>query len=753
MATAGRPLDPRVYGAILAGLGFDVSDPVTLQAALANVFATGMFPTPDGGYVPGIGGYAVGYVSTAFGTPLISLAGFDLQQAHLVTEAIDYGNPDVTADQVVDRRTLKKFVISASGYLTDFVTSGDLSAVAKVKIALRDANGPWRHGPVYLFIMDDNGYTIFHGAFPDRFELSVPTTTLRDAVTDELILPQIITAATSSPEGGFVEYHFDNPDDDSDSAEVPKVTYARQITFEVPLPDGTTLVERLIIGAGIYGDPVSQESTASVQGWLARFGRAVASHAVDAVDARMTSPPPSGSRLTLGGQNVLFGDASAVIGDDRFAQWSGQSPLALPRNRSLTRGRQMSLSDLLMGSSFQLASANGAQEASGGYWTAWGGAARTSFGGSEGGSSLDGDVVTAMLGVDYEWNRVMAGVVLSRTEGDGGFDFDGRSDMNASLTSVHPYVRVALSERFSAWAMPGMGWGDMSLTEDVIDKSVATDIGMTMGAFGVRGALLSAPRTGGFALAVKSDALFTQIDTDEANGLESIEAKTRRIRLTLEGSRLIAFDSGGGLRPSLEVGLRHDGGDAEEGGGLEIGGRVRFTRPSLGLTVEGNGRGLIAHQESEASEWGVGGLIRLALGSEGRGLAFTVQPTVGDDASGMARLWEQLQDASRRARRAVDLEPRVRAEMSYGRDALGGLLTPYAGLALSEGRAAAYRMGWRLKVRESVSVRLEGGRRESFNHGTASQGVPLGGPCASPGGPCGFDKASYAVSLNVTLRL
>ncbi len=60
-------------------------------------------------------------------------------------------------------------------------------------------------------------YTHLHAGFPDRFEFQKPTDVLRDEVTGDLILPQIIEVA-QTPGGGFVTYHFDNPDDDGDSA-------------------------------------------------------------------------------------------------------------------------------------------------------------------------------------------------------------------------------------------------------------------------------------------------------------------------------------------------------------------------------------------------------------------------------------------------------------------------------------------------------------------------------------------------------
>ncbi len=49
------------------------------------------------------------------------------------------------------------------------------------------------------------------------------------------------------------------------------------------------------------------------------------------------------------------------------------------------------------------------------------------------------------------------------------------------------------------------------------------------------------------------------------------EPEVTRLRLGLEGSLPLPADSGGSvLTPSLEIGLRHDGGDAETGLGADI---------------------------------------------------------------------------------------------------------------------------------------------------------------------------------------
>ncbi len=83
---------------------------------------------------------------------------------------------------------------------------------------------------------------------------------------------------------------------------------------------------------------------------------------------------------------------------------------------------------------------------------------------------------------------------------------------------------------------------------------------------------------------------------------------------------------GGVFTPGLELGLRHDGGDAETGTGVELGGRLSYADPETGLSMEASVRALIAHEDSNYREWGA---VRLAPGERGRGLSFSLAPTYG----------------------------------------------------------------------------------------------------------------------------
>ncbi|MDE2888879.1 MAG: T9SS type A sorting domain-containing protein [Gemmatimonadota bacterium] len=220
-----------------------------------------------------------------------------------MNEEIDYGEPAVTAEDVVDRESLKAFVTQAGEHLLEILNSGDAAAGSKFRIAFRDPDGPWRHGSVYIYILDIVSNVItFHAAFPDKYEYRPLIPTVTDAVTGELILPQVIEAAKGNPEGGFVEYYFDDPTDHTDRADIPKVGYAREFAAEIRRPDGSTVPADFIVGSGFYGrapDVVATgpgtvvEATVlgdAVEGLDVEFSRAIAGRGSDYAWSAVTDP-------------------------------------------------------------------------------------------------------------------------------------------------------------------------------------------------------------------------------------------------------------------------------------------------------------------------------------------------------------------------------------------------------------------------------------------------------------------------------
>ena len=363
--------------------------------------------------------------------------------------------------------------------------------------------------------------------------------------------------------------------------------------------------------------------------------------------------------------------------------------------------------------------------------TAWGLVAVTRFDGRDDALQVDGDVLTGTVGVDGEWDRWLTGVAVAHSRGDGSYAAqgvaaqdlaaNGQGGVDQTLTSIHPYLRFAVHDRLDVWGVFGYGRGELTLTP-AGSAALQTDANLLMGAFGGRGIVLPATDAAGIQLATRTDAMLTRTTSDAVTGpagnLAATDADAHRLRVILEGSRGFEWTEGQRLTPTVELGLRHDRGDAETGFGLEVGGRVRYVDPAWGLTVEGTVRGLLAHEDGDYKEWGASGRLQISRGPEGRGLSLALAPAWGVTASGVEALWSRQTTAGiapqipRQARTG-----RLVTEVGYGVEAFGGgLLTPYAGSELVDGTARRYRVGTRLQLaREAatgLTLNLEGRRQE-----------------------------------------
>ena len=484
--------------------------------------------------------------------------------------------------------------------------------------------------------------------------------------------------------------------------------------------------------------------------WLSRFGRTVADHVTGAVSDHLAGPL-TGAQVTVAGQTVSLAgtEDEALIGQTLTSivrimgapEGLGQegnpgSGFGAGRRQGTgfgvaesttvdsAPGREITGRELLLGSAFHLAT-----ESDGGApgLAAWGRVTVGGFDGEapadEGNVRIDGDVTTGILGVDAEWGRMLAGVAVSVSEGEGTFDQPAvdSGSIESTMTTVSPYARVNLSDRLSAWGLAGYGTGDMTIVQAANEATgqperiTRTDLSMRLAALGGRGALLTADANGGFDLALKADGFFVETTSEAVSNEGETSADASRVRLALEGSRALRMGDGV-LTSGLELGLRHDGGDAETGTGVEFGGRVSWTDTDSGLSMEASVRTLISHEDSDYEEWGVSGSIRFDPGAAGQGLSLSLAPTWGTQSGGVDRLWS-ARDARGLARSGGAFEPtsRLEGELCYGMALPGGFLgTPNVGFAMSGG-APEVRVGWRLAPARAAGfeINLDATRRES----------------------------------------
>ena len=516
--------------------------------------------------------------------------------------------------------------------------------------------------------------------------------------------------------------------------------------------------------------------------WLSRFGRAMATGVVDALGdrldrrAQVRSGSGNTSDLSLltslvlssaggygaggygagptshangvagygggGYQNGLSGHANTMLGRQNGVGFDGHPMGGGTAGAGALFGGGMPMGPGGQGPDTALPT--GSLLVPGGEGNRWTGWARTSMGhfSSFGGAlPLHGQMRMGIFGADYEMGRVLAGVAISHGRGEGGMTpagLDRAYSAHSSLTSVHPYVAFDLSEDLTVWGQAGYGRGEMALFESRGQGASLEEMGayrtgsaLSMTAAGVRGAL---PDAGGFQLAVKSDAFLVRTMSDAvtsagAGNLAAGEAGVSRVRAALEGSRELRFAGGRTITPSVELGVRQDGGDAETGLGLETGFGVVYAEPRLGLMLDAMVNLLVAHQDSRYKEWGFSSSVRFDPGLAGRGLALTMMPSLGSASQGAGRLWA-MQDMGGLTPYGTpfDMGGQFAADLGYGMAGPGGrgTGTPYAGVTQSGMGYRAMRYGWRWTVDQRFNVSVEGARQGGFS-GLSGGGLLDGG--------------------------
>ena len=471
------------------------------------------------------------------------------------------------------------------------------------------------------------------------------------------------------------------------------------LTLRLTNPDGALLENATATGT-------IENGAATVLAWTTRFGRMVASQVVDAVSARMDV---SGDSYLAVGNMRLGGRGSIGMSNPSSLPW-----ISSERN-TRHRGEPYALhaQQILSGSGFYVSSEETTDSKRPGF-AAWGRVSTSGFEAELDNILMDGRTTTGLVGLDASWKRLTAGVLISQSYGKGSYALNRESvedenEVESSLTGFYPSAWLKLNQRVSLWGLAGIGTGGLTLRQQG-EAQVETDLDMRMGALGIRSRITGGGFSSGLALAIKSDAMWVRTATEATTTLSEIQGDVTRIRLLLEGSHSFRMGEGATFTPSGEVGVRHDGGDAETGTGLEMGAGLRYAIGSL--IVEGSVRTLVLHEDDGYREWGASGAIRYSPAASDRGLSLSVSPAWGNTTSASSRLWS-ARDASLLSHAgSFEGAGRLEAELGYGMDLLGtgDVFTPFASLSLEEEGRRRIRTGAMWKVAQAAALSIEGTR-------------------------------------------
>ena len=461
---------------------------------------------------------------------------------------------------------------------------------------------------------------------------------------------------------------------------------------------------------------------------LTRAASAMTASTLAAVGARVESAADGGS-----GKPLAF-------------QLDGRSSLhaLLEKNGKAMLEDTMDYERLLDGASFVLplslsatSAADNASAGTTGKTTVWGSSDFRNLADDEGSLDWEGQTLSAHLGIDKRFSeQALAGLALSWN--DASFDYvdDADNSTNStpsegeyqySVVTIHPYFGWS-NDGLKLWGTVGFGQGEITIDQEGDDElstdttstnTMSTDTTQLSFAGGFNHRLTDSP---GGSVHIKGDIALTQVAVEaEAGKFDQQDIASSRLRLLLSSERRGELASGGALSPSLEVGVRSDGGDGTTGTGIEIGGGLRYANPGGTVAVAGNIRTLLA---GDYDELGADFSVRLSSKS-GRGLSLTLHPVWGRTQSVADRLWNDGTSnitageitAGEITGGDAALQGSVDTEVGYGMPAtmLGspGILTPYTGITAQHGGSSRLRLGGRFADGNGLSLNLEGAQKNT----------------------------------------
>ena len=132
----------------------------------------------------------------------------------------------------------------------------------------------------------------------------------------------------------------------------------------------------------------------------------------------------------------------------------------------------VTLGDLVGDSAFEQALSRDASDWGGGSFILWGQGAWLDFDSKPQDTfSMDGDVLSGHIGVDYQLGEMLLGVALGHSSGEVDYVDTAVSrrsgKVESEMVSVFPYVHFSPDGdgEDAVWAMAGFGWGDAEVKE------------------------------------------------------------------------------------------------------------------------------------------------------------------------------------------------------------------------------------------------------------------------------------------------
>ena len=322
--------------------------------------------------------------------------------------------------------------------------------------------------------------------------------------------------------------------------------------------------------------------------WIARLGREVGGHAVDSLWSRLDSESETTEQRSAAQTQTGATEWNAGLDHDMTGFETPSGNLNVLEHLHLRFGEKTMHN---------------------GGITVWTNVAHSRFtADSERFAVSRGEVTTGFVGVDTQLrDDLLAGAMLSHSRATGELmhtTSEASGTARSTLVALHPYAAYEYAPESRLWGMFGIGHGTLHLEFDAGEQLQIynTDLSYRMGALGLKAHLFE---TGGFKWSSKNDALWTRTTSKGGDGVKKdIKGDFWRVRTRIAIDRPINLERET-WTPGVSIGLRHDGGDAENETAAELGARIGYSAGRLSSEIKT--RKLVG---ADHDEWAISGTLQ-----------------------------------------------------------------------------------------------------------------------------------------------
>ncbi len=331
--------------------------------------------------------------------------------------------------------------------------------------------------------------------------------------------------------------------------------------------------------------------------------------------------------------------------------------------------------------------------------------------GGTGASGWQGDAFSGHFGFDTKLApNTLMGLTTSVVDMDAGYALKQNNEFifQSRNTTFNPYLNwTSQNNDAQLQTIVGYGLGSIDIKQPNYQYETLQSYSSTISVNGNKRLYTSDSilRGGTSTLSLVGESWIARLDVKEKPDIfDAVSLSAQHHRVAIDGSHNISFANGNSIKPTLSVGLLHDGKNQDALQGVELRNGVTYSNP-IGLALAGNAR-LIFEPTSQSRLWNLNGSLDFDYGHDQLGTMLTVSGTY---AQGQKNYTDLLNMSILNGVGANSMDNSINTELQYGLALCNQtcLITPYAGYNFDADGADNSRLGTRFSVGSLLNLDYE----------------------------------------------